>query len=719
MKRRSGTVVVAVALVAVVTASTRPATADTDGRGATGEVEMASADLADLSLEELMNVEVYSAAKKKQKLGDSPSAAYILTQADIKRSGAMSIPEALRLVPGVEVAHIDSNKWAITIRGFNDRFANKLLVLIDGRTVYTPLFAGVYWDVQDTMIEDIDRIEVIRGPGGTVWGANAVNGVINIITKSSEDTQGTLASYGMGDELDYNAALRFGGKLGEAGHYRIYGKWFQRDDFETAAGTNGGDGWRQGRAGFRSDWEMGDDDTFMASGEIYDGTSDSRAVTATLDPATAPAYETIELERTDVAGGHLLARWTHRFSETSETEVQTYYDRTTRSSGGFREDRDTVDIEFTHRVGLWSWNDLVWGLGYRVTRDDLLNDGLDGAALVDPGSFVDDPYSIGRFSWSPTERDMQTFNGFVQDEISLFDDRLLVTLGTKVEHNDSTGWEVQPSLRALFKLAERHSVWAAVSRSVRTPSRSEDDISINADVFAPGEPPFTPPARTVGAFSGTRSFKSEDLVAYELGYRAQLHDTVSLDVAGYYNDYDDLRSLSVDPALGVGTDGDGNPFLVATGIATNFMHGETFGVEVALDWSPTEFALLRSGYTYMDIDLSYNQGAEVPFRDPLSILAEGQSPHNQVFAHGFFDLPHDVDLDLVVRYVDRLESIDIDSYITLDVRAAWEPVDGLELAFVGRNLTEDSHPEFASSTLVGSVPTEVQRSFFGMLTYRH
>ncbi len=654
--------------------------------------------LADLSLEELMNVEVYSVGKKEQRLADSAAAVAVITNEDIKRSGATNIPEALRLVPGVEVAHIDSNKWAISIRGFNDRFANKLLVLVDGRSVYTPLFAGVYWDVQDLMLEDVDRIEVIRGPGGTLWGANAVNGVINIITKTSSETQGLLATSAVGSELDTSNALRYGGTLGNHGNYRIYGKWFQRDNFETVNDTNGGDGWRQGRSGLRADWATSDADSFTATADIYEGTSDSRITTPLLTP---PYLSAPFLERTDVAGGHALTRWTHRFSDTSDTKLQAYYDRTTRNGGEFREDRDTVDLEFQHRIGFRGRHDLVWGAGYRITGDDMRND--------------------FRFAWTPSSRDTQLFSGFVQDEIALVEDKLHLTIGTKLEHNDYTGWEVQPNFRALWKIHENHRLWGAVSRAVRTPSRSEDDIRLNTAVMPVPVAPGLAIPNVISLF-GSRSFNSEDLLAYELGYRARLHSTLSLDVATYYNDYDHLRTINLRDPLNPAVCEEGTLATLCNGgnlvtafDASNFMNGRAYGVEVAADWSPTDFALIRAGYTYMDLDLSLNAGA---VGDSLSLTTAGQSPHNQVFAHGFLDLPHNVDLDVVVRWVDRLQSIDVDAYATVDARLAWEPIAGLELALVGQNLTDASHLEFSSSSLVSSEATKVERGVYGVVSWR-
>ena len=668
----------------------------TVGQAVADYQQYAAAELADLSLEELMNVEVYSVAKKRQKLSDSAAAVYILTQEDIRRSGVTTIPEALRLVPGVEVARIDSNKWAITARGFNERFANKLLVLIDGRSVYTPFFAGVYWDVQDAVLEDIDRIEVIRGPGGTLWGANAVNGVINIITKSSKDTQGVLLSGGAGTEEEGFSTARLGFKLSDNAHARVYGKWFQRDDFATETDDDASDEWDAVRGGFRVDWEPAADDLVTLQGDIYTGEVGAKTTVPTLEPP----FSSTTSSDSDISGANLLGRWSHTLPGGSNVRLQMYWDRTARKSRiTTHETRDTVDVEFQHHVSIADIHDFVWGLNYRHSRDEI------------DGTF---PISL-----DPDERGMDLVSGFLQDEISLLDDVLRVTLGTKLEYNELSGFEVQPNARALWKVDDRNSLWAAVSRAVRTPSRAEDDIRINSSVFPPGTVPGLPPGTetlpVVVALFGDRSFVSEELIAFELGYRTQPRENFWVDIATFYHLYDDLRTITPagDPFLETDPL---PPHLVVPFSATNSMEGEAWGIEVAADWRPFERWKLRSGYTFLEMDLDLD---DIGKADTISRAADGSSPQNQVFVRSLLDLPYDFELDANVKWVDELKALAIDSYATLDLRLGWRPTDSLELSLVGQNLLEREQQQFGSSAFVSDEVTKVERGVYGKVTWRY
>jgi iron complex outermembrane receptor protein len=660
---------------------------------ATEEAIVASQDLADMSLEELMSIEVYSVGKKKQKLSDSAAAAYVLTNEDIRRSGVTSIPEALRLVPGVEVARITSNTWAITIRGFNERFANKLLVLIDGRSVYTPLFAGVYWDIQDVVLEDIDRIEVIRGPGGTLWGANAVNGVINIITKKASETQGALLSVGAGTEEIGFGTARYGMKLGNNAYARVYGKYFKRDDFKgTSTGRDdASDEWWLGHGGFRMDWDPQDNDTFTLQGDVYDGEFGSFSTNA--EPP--PTFQSSGTEDPEAVGGNLLGRWTHRFAGGSESQLQAYYDRTDRDSRPptINEERNTADIDFQHRLHVLGNHDVVWGLGYRVTWDDI------------PGSFS--------LSFDPVDRTDHLFSAFVQDEIRFRDDKVRLTIGTKLEHNDYTGFEFQPNARLLFKPTERHSLWFAASRAVRTPSRAEDDIRIIANVIpagTPGTPCATSPLPCYIGFTGNHGFDAEELIAFEAGYRQQVLDNLGIDITAFYNMYDELRTV----VPGTPTFEDNPPTHVLIPIVVgNGLEARTWGFEVAADWRPLDYWTLRSGYSFLEMDLDFNGSAAT---DPVSGFADGSSPQNQVFVHSMLDLPYDFEFDSTIRWVDELKSLGISDYASLDLRLAWHATEHVELAIVGQNLLSTTNQEFASSQFVNDEPTQVERSVYGKVT---
>ena len=636
--------------------------------------ENSNPDLTQLSLEELMNVEVTSVSRRAEKLGEAAAAVSVIRGDELRRSGAMEIPEALRLVPGMDVARVDSHNWAVSARGFNDVFANKLLVLMDGRSVYTLLFSGVYWDVQDTMLEDLDRVEVIRGPGATLWGANAVNGVINIITRPAGETQGLLLAGGAGSEERGFAAVRYGGQLGEHAYYRIYGKYFNRDEQVLPDGSDSHDDWSMERGGFRVDWDPTAENHLTLQGDLYGG----RLHEAYFLPATnAPAFAETNRARVDVDGANLLGRWSHVFSARSDVKLQLYYDRTTREAPVLNEERNTFDIDAQHHFALGERQDIVWGAGYRVSADRLGNS-----------------YTI---SFLPDRRNIQLFSLFGQDQITLIRERLEMTVGSKLEHNDFTGFEYQPSGRLSWTPTDRQTVWASVSRAVRTPSQAEDDIRLRQLSGIPG---------VQALVQGDRAFESEELVAYELGCRWRPWDRVSLDLAVFYNDYEHLRSLEpTGPPSGFP--------LTQTLTAANKLHGETYGIEFGPRWQVTDSWRLQAAYTFFQMELHRDPGSG----DTTSERAEGRVPHHQFSLRSSVDLPHNIEIDLALRYVDGLPDFSIPSYLVADVRLAWWPFKDLELAIVGQNLLDGRHAEF-QPLQVQSEKTEVQHSVYGKVTWR-
>jgi iron complex outermembrane receptor protein len=446
-------------------------------------------DLSRMTIEDLANIEITSVSKKGEPLSAAAAAVFVITSDDIRRSGANSIPEILRLAPNLQVARVDASQYAISARGFNSTTANKLLVLIDGRSVYTPLFSGVFWDVQDTLIEDIERIEVISGPGGVQWGSNAVNGVINIVTRRAKDTTGALVSLGAGN-TERGAAVRYGGKLGENGNYRVYAKNFNRDHTVTETG-NAQDAWKKSQFGFRMDWAKSGDGLTL-QGDIYDGSID----------------QAFNADKT-IAGGNFLARWNRTLGDGSAVQVQAYYDKTRRFyPGTFGEVLDTYDVDAQHRFKWRKSHDVVWGGGYRLMRDDVTN--------------------TASLAFLPAQRDLRLANLFVQDSIALAE-QLQLTLGARLEHNTYTGLEVQPNARLGWTVHENALLWSSVSRAVRTPSR------LDRDLFAPGSAPFL--------LAGGPNFVSEKLIAYEIGYRAQPVRQASFSISTFYNVYDELRSI--------------------------------------------------------------------------------------------------------------------------------------------------------------------------------
>ncbi len=637
---------------------------------ASAQLDEVDADLGELSLEALMDVQITSASKRQESLADTAAAVYVITSEDIRRSGATSIPELLRGVPGLHVAQLNANTWQITARGFNDQFANKLLVMIDGRSVYTPLFSGTFWDVQDTVLEDIERIEVVRGPGGTLWGANAVNGVINIITRSAAETQGLLISGGGGNRDRAISTGRYGGAIGESFHYRGYLKYTNRADFDSADGVPANDEWSKLQGGFRIDTEIGSADSLTVQGDYYGGDID------TTTPGLAPMPN-----ESDVSGGNLLARWTHRFGESSVLQVQTYYDRTERSSSTLDEDRNTFDLTVEHQVQLFDIHDVVWGLGYRLLNDQNIGDPMQPVFL------------------SPASRLDNLFSAFVQDRIEMFDDRLQLTVGTKIEHNDYSGFEVQPSARLLFRPDERQRLWTAVSRAVRTPSRVEHDVTILTQA-GPG---------LFATLTGDPSFDSEKLVAFEAGYRIQPIDRLSVDLAAYYNYYDQLRSSTLGAPI-VGFPGPMD-VTVPVGVA-NAIDAHGWGAELSTRLRATSWWTLLLNYTYMQLSVNDDDGITTGLVDPV----QESTPRHQVQLGSQVDLPWGFELDGSLAWVDQTNGGAVSDYLRLDTRFGWRPRDDLEISIVGQNLTNAAHAESLSSSFTQR--TLIPRSVYGTVAWR-
>ncbi len=629
----------------------------------------ATDDLADMSLEDLMNVTVTSAAKREQNLVDAAAAITVLTQEDIRRSGATSIPEALRLVPGLNVARINSSRWAISARGYNGQFANKMLVLIDGRVVYTPLFGGVYWDVQDTMLEDIDRIEVIRGPGGTLWGANAVNGVINITTKSAKDTEGVLVT-GIAGNQEYIGEGRVGVKVGDHTGFRAYGKGFKREAFTypDVVTREPHDAWWQGRAGARLDSQLSEDDLFTLQGDFYKGKEQDPGGLLTGPVPPFPPD-------TEVKGGNVLSRWTHTFTETQSLEMQAYWDNTQRTWAGVDETRNMVDVQAQHNFqleggGTWLFN---WGTEYTWNGDDLV--------------------STGALTFDPDEDDFHRVSGFAQVQWNYFDDRLQIIGGSKLEWNNWTDFEYQPTGKVLWKFLEGNVVWASVSRAVRAPTRVERAIRVLTVV-------------------GNPNVQSEDLLAYEFGFRNYVIENLSFDLALFYNDYTNFSAIenTVDFA--------------------NNIDSRAYGGEFEVNWKPLDQLRFVTSYAYLRVE------DEVPANTTQVFgTNEGSAPQHTWMMRGLWSLPWaPVELDSTVWYVGKLTgrydpvyasqpivnpATDpiIGAYWRLDARVAWQALDWLGLEFAAQNITDKQHAEWGVSEELQLFPGNyVPRSYYGKVT---
>jgi iron complex outermembrane receptor protein len=634
-------------------------------------------DVTAISLEDLMNLKVTSVSKREQKLGVAAAAIFVITQEEMRRSGARNIPEALRLAPGLEVARIDENKWAIASRGFNGRFTNKLLVLIDGRSVYTPLFSGVYWNVQDVLLEDVERIEVIRGPGATLWGANAVNGVINIITKGSAATQGGLVTAQAGNALMGSGGVRYGGKLGTNVTYRAYSKYFKWDSSTDVGGRDAFDGWDTGRIGFRIDAGSPSADALTVQGDLYRGGYGETLTGVTL---TAP-YATTFRNDGSFSGGNLLGRWSHSFDR-SNTSLQVYYDRANNAATSLLDDRLNIfDVDFQHDIRAGATHNWIWGVGYRSANDH-----------ATAGTYV---------RLSPDQRTWRLFSTFTQNEFTLFDERLRMTLGSKLEHNDFTGFEVEPNGRALWNISPTQSVWGAVSRAVRTPSRTEQDMRLDAAVLPPSAASGGLPIRV--SVHGDHSFQSEDLLAYESGYRVSLGRTVSVDVAAFYNTYSDL--LSAEPTEPV-VDLSGPVHIVAPLVAANKMSGATYGTELFAEWRPAPVIKFSGAYTFLRMDVRRDADS----LDASSPDPEGASPRHQFSVRSAIDLPKNLEQDFTWRYVGGLTGLAIPAYYSLDAHLGWSPTTRLNLSIGGQNLTDNQHLEFRPD-FIATTPTLMKRTF--------
>ncbi|NVO00778.1 MAG: TonB-dependent receptor [Geobacteraceae bacterium] len=656
-------------------------------------VLLAMADLTSYNIEELMDITVTSVSKKSQKIADAAAAIYVITQDDIRRSGVTSIAEALRMAPGVQVARLDSNKWAVTTRGFNGRFANKLLVLMDGRSLYTPYFQGIYWEVQDTPLEDIDRIEVIRGPGAALWGANAVNGVINIITRSAEKTVGTLVSTGAGSYEKSFITARQGFSLGENSAIRLYVKSTERDNFKDAGGNSTNDQWRSAQSGFRLDSKLTDRDTFTLQGDYFDGNINETYTLYHIPTFPDTEYSRLVQSGGKMSGGNVISRWQRTLSDKDSLSLQIYYDHLERSMLVSPQRINNIDLDFQHRLSLGSYQDLIWGAGYRFGQYKVLNT---PTIYYDEQRVNNNLYSL-----------------FFHDEIKLLPEKLSLVLGSRFEHSDPSGFDVSPNGRLLWNVTPHDSIWMAASRTARSSTRTEKNINYNyrAIPASSGLNPFPVPLRL--EIVGNPDFKSEELIAYEVGYRTEPLSHLSFDIATYYNTYKKLRVITPGaPYL------EPTPNIVQPYLISNDMHGHAVGVEVVANWKPLDWWHLQTAYSYQKLTM-YLDGKSSDMINKGN--AESDVPQNQLSVRSGFELGKQVTLDLWLRGVDHLASIDgekIPGYVELDLHIAWKPMKDLEVALVGQNLLDKHHPEFVPE-YVNTVPTETPRSFYGKITWQY
>lgn len=633
--------------------------------------------LKQLSLDELLELDVTSVSKSEQRFESSPAALTVVTGEHIRRSGATHVTDTLRGVPGLHVARRNASSWAVSSRGFSSTNSAKLLVLSDTRSVYTPLFSGVYWDVQDYVLDDIERIEVIRGPGATLWGSNAVNGVVNITTKSAFDTQGTLIESTMGTEDRAIFAVRHGGRAANGVHFRVFAKYAERDDSRNTSLSS--DEFRLGNLGFRTDWmAAGGRDAFTVQGGLYDGSIGQLAPAVSVIGRPGPTGKL----KAKVAGGNLLTRWRHQFNRGSDLQVRAYYDRTRREDDSFQDELETVDFDLDHRFASGRLYEVLWGINYRHTSNR--NEGK------------------GVFALSPAASDDQLLSAFLQVQLDL-GESVDLTLGTKWEENDFSGSELQPGARVAWQAADRHLLWAAVSKAARIPTRLERDVSIDVS-----DPAGNPVVRLLG----NRDFEAEELIAFEAGYRWRAADRLHFDFAVFDNHYDKLDSLEF-----------GDPFADPVDGRTvipirneNLTSGRARGAEALVTASPVERWRLSASYAYLHLRLT-------PSGQDLNrgVFYDGATPRHQFALSSYLSLPGGIEIDAHFRRntaLRRLPEVSsgagIPGYSELDLRLAWRASDRLELAVVGQNLLNPSHVEYGSLEARG----RIQRSVYAKLTLR-
>lgn len=625
-------------------------------------------DYFDLSLEQLLDTRVLSVSKKIETIANSPAAIYVVTSEDIARSGVTNIPDALRMVPGVNVARSDSNSWAISIRGFNSTLANKLLVLIDGRSVYNPVFGGVLWEAHNLMLVDIERIEVIRGPGGSLWGANAVNGVINIITKHSRETQGDLASVSVGNE-ESRINARHGGRLGDDGSYRVYTSAFKYAHSQKPGGGDAYDAWDGVRAGFRADWG----DNFSLQGDAYRTNAQQRKVHFSL---IAP-FEPVENQDLVYEGVNVLGRWTDKYDDGAQLSIQAYIDWARRDEPlNFIDNRTTYDVEAQYNFAPTDTHELITGAGFRFMADNEIGN--------------------KNVSFSPSKHRNSLYSMFVQDKITLSPEHWFLTLGSKFEHNDFSGAEVQPNVRLQWQPSASQTWWASASRAVRTPTPVEEDLTSTLRTGAGFRAAFVP----------NDNFKSEQLKAYELGYRIQLTPTISADVAAFRNIYEHLatyRFLTFMPVI----NGIDPPHLLLPVQFTNDMKGKSHGFEASFNWAVNEGLKVALDYSYLRL--------RVTALDPTQESPEYLYPKEQVGVKVYWNLSNNWTLDATATHVDKLPGGSVPAYTRLDVNLGGQLSKTLRFNLVGQNLVEKTHREFGA---VGDPnAAEIERNIFAKLTW--
>ena len=623
-----------------------------------------------LSLEELLSIEVTTASKIEEKAFESASAIFVITNDDIIRSGVTTIPDALRMAPGIQVAQIDSNKWAITSRGFNRQYSNKLLVLFDGRSVYTPTFSGVYWDSQDYILEDIDRIEVVRGPGGTLWGENAVNGVINIITKKAKDTQGQYASLTTGNYDKFISEYRRGGKTDDGAFYRIYAKYFTREDStKQSDGSSMNDEWYVSRSGFKYEKSVDANTNYTIQGDVYAGKINQFL----LLPVPGGTQETAADE--NFQGGNIVAKLDKQIDQNKRLDVQFYIDHENRNWLILDQKRTTLDLDVQYYTKKSKKHDRILGLEART-----IDDFLESKTVASTGNAY--------LAYDPEKLNYQIYSFFIQDKYEIIDEKLFITLGSKFGYNEFTNFNFQPTIRASYLQSDNHMLWSSISRAVRTPTRGEDGITVLAAYSG----------STALYQQGRKTYDNEDLTAYEIGYRYR-KDKFSLDLTSFFNDYNNLRTQYLD----------GTSYIVS-----NYGDGKVYGFEVASSIDIKSNWRVSLAYSFLKVDTKNDTGLTY-LSDNLS--NEGRSPYNQLSLKSYYNFSSKLQLSNMIYFSDNLTASgkNVDAYTKLDTSLIYKKTDNLSLKIVGQNLLDSRHQEFSNALF--SQNAEMGRNFYFNMSY--
>ena len=640
-------------------------------------------DLTELSIEELLNIKVTSVARKPQSLRTAAAAVFVITSEDIRRSGLHSLPEVLRLAPGVQVARIETGIWGISIRGFNEDFAKKLLVLVDGRRVYAEVSSGVYWSMQEMPLDDIDRIEVIRGPGAAMWGVNAFNGVINIITKPAGDTQGAFLSTEAGTEMETNNRLRYGGRMGSKASYRMGARESGHEHLSSAAGAVSAYGWNTASMDFRIDWDPTSRDSIAFSGQGYHS---ELGHTLFLPSASNPFPPFRDVGEKSWSGD-LQANWQRRLSDGSSIEARFSWDRTEYGDANVPVHINDIELEVEHRLKLGSRQDFVWGASFRDGKYDVV------------------PQQTFRIVPPHTDADIYSF--FAQDQIALVRDRLYLILGVQTGHHYAVGFEVQPTGRLLWTPTTKLTSWAAVSRAVRTPSAGE--LGFDALVASI---PLQPPLFGLVHVLGTPGLRPETMLAYEAGQRVQLGPTVSLDVSVFYNVHQHLIGRNTGSPFFVPPRPNELPHLDLPVQFENALQGVSYGSELSASWAPAERWRVMAGYSWLRTQTRAYPGMTI--NDPAD--TGGTSPQQQWELRSHLDLTKRLDLDTALYFYGAMPAIGVPRYLRGDLRLGWRPKEKVEFSAGVQNAFDPSHLEFFSTRLRESL--NVPRNVYGALAWR-